>query len=233
MKNDKLVNDVNKEILNLWKQEKISNLVPLLYPELNTHSLLSIGFNPSFSEKGIKSNIKGTKYDMKTKDIRDYYSYDKNSHEIISREKIEILKGIELESKIKYKFFNKLKELANELNLPWEHIDLLYMRHTKQKEIEKLFKTEKNIIDKQIDITLSLIQKLDPEIIIIQNAFVSKILHNPLELKWNPQIGTYLYMDKIPVFLSGMLSGQRALDLGSFERLKWHMKFALKKLNLN
>jgi uncharacterized protein YecE (DUF72 family) len=28
-----------------------------------------------------------------------------------------------------------------------------------------------------------------------------------------------------------MLSGQRALDLGSFERLKWHIKFVLKQLN--
>lgn len=32
---------------------------------------------------------------------------------------------------------------------------------------------------------------------------------------------------KTKVFFSGMLSGQRALDLGSFERLKWHMKAAL------
>ena len=162
------------------------------------------------------------------KDIRSYYSYDN-----YKPDKIATIKGIELESKIKYKFFNKLKELAKELNLPWEHIDLLYMRYTKQKEIEKLFKPENSIINKQIDITLNLIQKLDPKIIIIQNAFVSKILQKKLNLSWNDKIGTYLYKDKIPVFLSGMLSGQRALDNGSYDRLKWHMQYALDKCKDN
>lgn len=32
---------------------------------------------------------------------------------------------------------------------------------------------------------------------------------------------------KIPLFFSGMLTGQRALDNGSFERLKWHIKKAV------
>lgn len=33
-----------------------------------------------------------------------------------------------------------------------------------------------------------------------------------------------------PVFFTSMLSGQRAMDNGSFERLQWHINFVLNKL---
>lgn len=44
---------------------------------------------------------------------------------------------------------------------------------------------------------------------------------------FNPRKGTYdlaIGGNIVSVFFSGMLSGQRALDLGSYQRLKWHMK---------
>ena len=51
---------------------------------------------------------------------------------------------------------------------------------------------------------------------------------NPQEF-FNKETGTFdLLLNhnklKAKVFFSGMLSGQRALDLGSYDRLKWHMK---------
>ena len=48
------------------------------------------------------------------------------------------------------------------------------------------------------------------------------------EFEFDDTIGTYRiinnpdFKDTI-VFFSGMLTGQRALDNGSFERLKWHL----------
>ena len=48
--------------------------------------------------------------------------------------------------------------------------------------------------------------------------------------KWKKEIGTYVLTMKnvnCPVFLSGMISGQRALDIFSKERLIWHMKKVL------
>jgi len=35
------------------------------------------------------------------------------------------------------------------------------------------------------------------------------------------------------VFFSGMLSGQRALDLDTFKRLEWHLKTVRKEINTN
>jgi len=50
---------------------------------------------------------------------------------------------------------------------------------------------------------------------------------------FNDQIGTYeieLNGKKVPILFSGMLSGQRALDLGSLERLKWQAKMILETI---
>jgi len=54
--------------------------------------------------------------------------------------------------------------------------------------------------------------------------------------EFDDEIGTYRIIknDKLkhtPVFFTSMLTGQRALDLGSYERLIWHILFVLKKLN--
>ena len=46
---------------------------------------------------------------------------------------------------------------------------------------------------------------------------------------FNDDIGTYLW-NNTPVFFSSMLSGQRALDIGSMERLKWQVKRALQEI---
>lgn len=46
--------------------------------------------------------------------------------------------------------------------------------------------------------------------------------------KFDNNIGTHIITEpeilaSVPVFFTSMLSGQRALDIGSFERLKWHI----------
>ncbi len=44
----------------------------------------------------------------------------------------------------------------------------------------------------------------------------------------NENIGTQTYKN-IPFFFTSMLTGQRALDIGSFERLIWHINYIKKK----
>jgi hypothetical protein len=216
------VDDLNQEILNLWDTEKReSELVPLLYPEFQKGALLVVGLNPSFSTKGIRKNIKDVKRFEHIDNIQEYFLWEK-----YSIEKYDELIDIEKEAKKKYNYFNRIKDLSECMKLPWEHIDLLCVRDTNQKNIENLIKSDRDFIKKQINITLRLIKRLEPKIILINNAFCSKILKERLDLKINDELGTYLHKS-IPVFFSGMLSGQRALDIGSYERLKWHMKFAV------
>jgi len=38
-------------------------------------------------------------------------------------------------------------------------------------------------------------------------------------------------LKNVPIFFTSMLTGQRALDNGSFERLIWHINFVLGKIS--
>ena len=216
--------EINNEIISLWRIQEVSKRVPLIYSnELKHNALLFVGMNPSFSVKSYKSILRGTPYDQ-ILDLESYFSFEN-----YTTDKLSTFSEIHKISKEKYQYFNKFKVLSKNIDCEWEHIDLLYMRDTKQKDVEKLFVEKKSFINDQIKITTKLINYLTPRIIVVENAFASKILKSELDLKWNSEIGTYLLNDSIPVFLSGMLTGIRALDLGSFERLKWHLKFVLNK----
>jgi len=64
-----------------------------------------------------------------------------------------------------------------------------------------------------------------PEVIVVANAKASKIFKQEYKMddKMNKSTGFY-FKGEIPIFFSGMLSGRRALDIHSRERLIWHIK---------
>ncbi len=227
--------DINKLVLSIWKNSGLKNqLVPLLYNDLKENCILFIGSNPSFSEKGFRTILKETKFEFILKDLKKFYAFKQ-----LSEIKINEFLEIQNLAKENHPYFKKINDFANKLNLgEWEHIDLLFIRETKQKAIEKLLKTNNdkiNFIDKQIKLSLQIIEKLNPKLIVVCNAFASKIIQEKLSnnIKFENNIGTHTLKlnngNKIPLFFSGMLSGQRALDNGTTERLEWHIKFAYNK----
>ena len=218
------IDEIHNKVIELWENQDISKRVPLFYSDLKKNSLLFIGLNPSFSETGFKRILKDTDYENIVSDLEDYFSFDK-----FEKKKIKDFQKIGQISREKYQYFTKFKDLSEAIKCDWEHIDLLFMRQTNQKEVEKMLKINGQFIREQIDLTTGLIKTLTPKMIVVENAFVSRILKEKLELKWDDNIGTYRFDEKTPTFLSGMLTGGRALDLGSYDRLKWHLKFVNKK----
>ncbi|MEY3784343.1 MAG: hypothetical protein RLZZ230_665 [Candidatus Parcubacteria bacterium] len=68
---------------------------------------------------------------------------------------------------------------------------------------------------------------------VVSNAFGSQVVRDYLkeDLVWDKKKGFHCYTGmekKVPVFFTSMLSGQRALDRWSYERLVWHIKQAVK-----
>ena len=54
------------------------------------------------------------------------------------------------------------------------------------------------------------------------------------DFQFDEKLGTHkiinnLELENTPVFFTSMLTGHRAIDNGSFERLKWHINFILKQ----
>ena len=169
-----------------------------VYSQFHTgRKVLFIGLNPSFNEKRAKKE--------------EYYkSFDATNNND--------------------RYFRRFPLLVENKN-DWTFLDLLYIRETRQRNIENFYKREPDFIKQQLEISKEIIKKINPEIIVVCDTFARNLLKSNMmnfEFEFDDTIGTYRiinnpdFKDTI-VFFSGMLTGQRALDNGSFERLKWHL----------
>lgn len=226
----------NKDVDDLWSRyADHAKLAPTVLGPLNKNAVLFVGMNPSFSRRGFemvfKKSNRETKYQHILKDLHGFYL-----HEEITDAKKKIMIEIEGLSKEFHPYFNPMKDIAKELDQAVEHIDLIYLRDTNQKALEDLFDNKaeaiRDFLNKQIEISMKLIADLEPRMIIVCNAFASK----KMKVKWDKRLefdgvlGTYslqLKGQNVPVFLSGMLTGQRAMDTESWLRMKWHIKKVL------
>ena len=169
-----------------------------VYSQFHTgRKVLFIGLNPSFREKQAKKE--------------EYYkSFDATNNND--------------------QYFRRFPLLVENKN-DWTFLDLLYIRETRQRNIENFYKREPDFIKQQLEISKEIIKKINPEIIVVCDTFARNLLKSNMmnfEFEFDDTIGTYRIINNpdfknIIVFFSGMLTGQRALDNGSFERLKWHL----------
>jgi hypothetical protein len=127
-----------------------------------------------------------------------------------------------------YKYYQHFNDLANNKN--WSYLDLFFTYEKNQKLIEKNINSRFFI--EQFNISREIIEKISPKLIVVNNAFVRQYIKDYFECVFDNNIGTYRIKEfnNIPIFFSGMLTGARALDVGSRERLKWHIDFVVNKL---
>jgi len=222
-----LEKDYKDKVLDLWQKFKDIPVLnensceyrksPLLPKMVKKNAILFIGMNPAFSKKR-KDEIKETEIEF---------------YPIISDEIKDIT------------YFEKFKDIASYCgNAEWTHLDLFFLRETNQDLIEELSFKNVDFLQAQLDISFEIINKATPKIIVVSNSLASEFFgkkkqkHSFFDKIWlgfdldfekdfNTEIGTYKIQiagKDTPIIFSGMLSGQRALDLGSLERLKWHIK---------
>ncbi len=235
--------DVTKyktDVLDIWSKYQNHEIFlnpdfeyrkfPLLPEKIKKNSLLFVGMNPSF-RKGVKI--------LDSEKKVGFYDIHKNNNE----------------KEISY--FIKMSDVARYCEVEWTHLDLFFIRETQQKLIESLTYTSIDFLNEQLAISFEIIEKSKPKLIIVANAFASEFFgkkkeskHSKFDKIWkgfdlyfdnnlwgkkttfNKSIGTYeikLNNKLVPILFSGMLSGQRALDIGSFERLKWQAKKILNR----
>jgi len=130
-------------------------------------------------------------------------------------------------------YFKKFNEIAEEVGLPWSHLDLLTVRETKQKKVEKL---PPEFINAHLKISKGILERSKPIVIVVENSLARTYFgkgningNGMYSFEFDDSIGTDRIISdsnlkNLPVFFTSMLTGQRALDLGSLERLKWHIK---------
>jgi len=229
------LNNKIKKIWNDYPNEEHTKYRPILYPPFKKNGILFFGLNPSLT-KDIKSALKDT----------DYANLDPHKDfKLNSRLSDEDIVQIEINCIDKYAYFKKLERIAIENKLPFYHLDLFFHRKTKQKEFKKIHNLNKKknlkILDNmskfltnQMNLSLSMIEEINPRIIVLNNAFASDIFKENFQLdeRFDEEIGTYKIQVNgraVPVLLSGMMGGQRALDNHTYERLRWQIRRILSK----
>lgn len=117
----------------------------------------------------------------------------------------------------------------------------IFYRMTSQSKFKKLIYIDKRETElntfarKQIMLSKQLIKIMQPKLIVVANAFASTLFNEEMykhKIHFDEDKGYHLLeldpnKPKTPVFFSSMLTGQRALDNYSFDRLHWHIKKAL------
>lgn len=213
--------DFGKEIEALWDKHANADktfkergfAVPC---EIKKGGILFLGINPSFDEEEFKKKPDAGKVF--------YPLYDEKPH----------------------KYFTKFIDIANDLKESWSHIDLLFVRETDQKAVGKLLSGNVDFFYRQLLISKRIIELAKPNVIVVNNTLARLFLgyHQNEEKDKDVWIGFNFDFDEnlgtekiinheilsgTPVFFTSMLTGQRALDTGSYRRLKWHINFVLDK----
>lgn len=212
---ESLVNDVWNEF-----PEKVTfNIPPLTIEKIPDAEIIFIGLNPSLKENDRKELLNAKKMSL------DFYELDNERGD-------------------NHKYYKKFHIISEKTNLDWSHYDLLFIRETKQDKVKKLLQDEIGLqfIYKQLMISKLILDRLidedNPKIFVVNNTLSREFLGKDkpknytnnqehwlnYKFDWNEALGTYIYKN-CPFFFTSMLTGQRALDNGSFERLIWHINF--------
>lgn len=131
------------------------------------------------------------------------------------------------------KFYNDLLNYSVK-NVPrLAHHDLVFIRETNQNNVKNWMKNYPKFFDPQLALSKDIIELSEPRLIVVLNAGARdefKKLFNKQHVRFDRNLGAHIYNmrgKEIPVLFSSMLSGQRALDLGSRESLLWHVDYII------
>lgn len=150
-----------------------------------------------------------------------------------------------------YKIEKDLKDIYNR-DITWTHIDLLAIREPQQAYVENNLNKKRQgqeFIIEQLAVTKEIIEHFNPKVIVVPNLLARELLSRnkktlaegrivgewmDCEFEFDNELGTDKVTDAgslngTSVFFTGMMTGQRALDRGSFQRLVWHIDTVLGK----
>lgn len=136
-----------------------------------------------------------------------------------------------------YAYYQPFSQLAPDA---WAHVDLLPVREKSQTRMRSVLGLERKkrverhpAVATWLELAFEIIEQLEPRAIVVVNAFASELVNEHAasrwSLKWDELRGwrhAKVAGRIVPVLFSGMITGQRALDRHSRERLAWQVKQA-------
>lgn len=222
--------EINQKIVTLWNKHFTGNTdvyAPLFYDELHKDRLVFVGMNPSFSARGFKTILKDTEY--ADTDMVSFFKWQNISSDLKLIEDCIKMENYAYQNYSQY--FGRPIEIAKKVGLEWQHIDLFLYKETSQSDFMNRVRS-KGVLNEfgmdQIKLFEEILVQIEPRCVVVTNATASEILREYIkdDLSWDAERGFHWFTrggKKIPMFFTSMLSGQRALDRWSYERLVWHI----------
>lgn len=230
------IEKINKRYLEIWNKYtcdlEATKRYPLAYPDLKKGAVLFVGLNPSFSDQ-IWSRIMGKEKPFDGKDASAYFNFH------VDQKKYDLGVAINAEKEARDKhvmYFKQIRNIGKYFDISVEHIDMFAYRETSAK------KCLGNVMEKEGELTAfgkdqyavfcDLVSLLEPIALVVINASASRIFKQEIAtLEYDKKSGVYWpeqnsrikMKRKMPIFFSGMLSGQHSLDISSRDRLYWHL----------
>lgn len=225
----------------------------LLSDNLMSRGVVFVGLNPSFSVPQIKSYVQMLRKEKPQSEWPEDSAVENLFKWTSSRTKKQSRQTQDIDDKAfkEHPYFQKPRCIAKKAGKEFVHLDIFRYRETSQVttledlkviiQADRAAKPEDVVPDKfarsQLDTFYALLEECDPLAIVVINAAASKLLKSTLNLgdrnfradenEGYHQLSFSQSRKCIPVLFSGMLSGQRALDLDSVARLSWHLRYAL------
>mgnify|MGYP006999713726 CR=1 FL=1 len=150
-----------------------------------------------------------------------------------------------------YKVSEDLKRTYDR-EVTWTHVDLLAVREPQQSYIENYLYQKKqgaDFVTESLAVAKEIIAQYNPKVIVVPNLLGRELMSRnkktladgrvvgnwmECEFKFDEELGTERMIDAgnlngVPVFFTGMFTGQKSIDRGTFQRLVWHIETALKQ----
>lgn len=232
----------NSQVVDLFnnsRRDLFLNRVPMIYNELQESDIVFVGINPSFidiekSQNFVRKNCSNNdKLSYLAELSQTQYEFLFYDFKNLSKN-VKTLGDIHCVFKENYGYFSKFHYISTQLGLTIEHLDLIPVRETAQNRVAKLLGENEIFVNNCLNLFIEVLELINPKAVIVENSLAREILmlsknekireffpdYNFANFKEN-QIGTPINRHGVAIYYTSMLTGQRAMDLGSLHRLLW------------
>lgn len=186
-----------------------------------------VGMNPSYVEREISKMMDRPEFEGFTPHTLHHNSLSDRDRRV---NLLKLLEGIAINE---YPYFKTIKDFNESLELGFQSIsflDLFLVRKTSQCDVQELIKRFDKFKSLQINLFLESIERINTKFVCVLNAGASKHLCDHLNKEQTAL--TFKYKGKV-LFFAGMLSGSRAMDRFSRERLRLNMREVITHLGFS
>lgn len=213
----------NSKAIEIWRRfNSPHSRAPLLIPDCHADlDMLIIGMNPSFRVAHLWKQL-STHDKLRKYTIDQLFNW--NNGDDLEQRLDDLVDWENHVLRNDKQYYKPVDMFVKDCGYKrWAHIDLFLMRETKQKVALNLvaYNERNSSLNEfglaQVELCVEAISLLKAKIVVVANATASAILSRSIS-KSTHSI-TYADHMGIPIYFGGMLSGQRALDRFSKQRL--------------